>query len=91
MGLKYYSYLYSCHFPSTNIFGYSFVDFKHPNIFEYLFVNSQKSEYFGIFAQNLILIFDYLFLMKKSKSRYNLCMKNIQYKIFLEGNMSEPF
>ena len=27
MALKYYSYLYSCHFPNTNIFGYSFVDF----------------------------------------------------------------
>ena len=27
MALEYYSYSYSCHFPSTNIFGYSFVDF----------------------------------------------------------------
>ena len=27
MALKYYLYLYSCHFPSTNVFGYSFVDF----------------------------------------------------------------
>ena len=27
MALKYYSYSHSCHFPSTNIFGYSFVDF----------------------------------------------------------------
>ena len=52
MALKYYSYLYACHFPSTNIFGYSFVDFW-------------TTEYIQIFAQNLILIFDYLFLMKK--------------------------
>ena len=27
MALEYYSYSYSCHFPSTNILGYSFVDF----------------------------------------------------------------
>ena len=27
MVLEYYLYSYSCHFPSTNIFGYSLVDF----------------------------------------------------------------
>ena len=27
MALKYYSYSYLCHFPSTNILEYSFVDF----------------------------------------------------------------
>ena len=27
MAIKYYLYLYSCYFPSTNIFRYSFVDF----------------------------------------------------------------
>ena len=27
MGVKYYSYFYSCHFPSTKIFRYSFKDF----------------------------------------------------------------
>ena len=27
MAIEYYSYSYMCHFPSMNIFGYSFVDF----------------------------------------------------------------
>ena len=39
--------------------------FGQPNIFEFLFVNSWKSQYFWIFAQNIILIFAYLILMKK--------------------------
>ena len=44
MALNYYSYLYLCHFPSTNIFGYSFVDFGQSTIFRYLFVNSKKNQ-----------------------------------------------
>ena len=106
--LEYYSYSYSCHFPSTNMFGYSFVDFwttkyiqifvckffkiliylniwiysdihslifGQPNIFENSFVNSSKFSYIWIFAQNLILMFAYLFLMKKSIVRYSLCIQ----------------
>ena len=43
-----------------------------------------------MFAQNLILIFDYIFLWK-IKSGYNLCIKNIQYKTLFRGNISEPY
>ena len=39
--------------------------FWQPNIFKNLFVNLWKSEYIRIFAQNSILIFAYIFLMKK--------------------------
>ena len=56
--------MYLCHFPSSNIFRYSFVDFWMTEyIFGYLFVNSLKSEYFQIFALNLILIFACFCLM----------------------------
>ena len=43
-----------------------------------------------MFAQNLIFIFDNLFFYEKSKSRYFLCIKNIQCKILFRGNISEP-
>ena len=42
MALEYNLYSYSCHFPSTNIFGYSLVDFWTT---DYLFVNSKNFEY----------------------------------------------
>ena len=74
MDLKYYSYSYSC----------------QPNKFKNLFVNSKIIEYIWIFAQNLILIFAYLFLWRK-KIRYNLCITNIQYNILFRGSRIEPF
>ena len=40
---------------------------------------------------NLILIFAYIFLNKKRKSRYSLSIKNIQYNILFRVSMSEPF
>ena len=47
MALEYYSYSYSCHFPSTNIFGYSFVDFW-------------TAEYIRIFIRKFSKIWIYL-------------------------------
>ena len=91
MAHEYYSYSYSCHFPSTNIFGYSFVDFlttEYIRIFVRKFsknricLNVCSKPYFNI----QLNIFN-----EKNKSRYNLCMKNIQSKILFKGNMSEPF
>ena len=44
MALEYYSYSYLCHFPSSNIFGYSFVDFwttKYIRIFFCKFLKIQ--------------------------------------------------
>ena len=65
MARKYYSYLYLCHFPSTNIFEYSFMYFLTTKYrYEYLFANTWKSKYIWIFPQNLILIFANLILMK---------------------------
>ena len=91
IALEYYLYLYSCHFPSTNIFGYSFIDFwttKYIRIFVCkfskirIYLNICSEPYFNI----QLSIFN-----EKSKSRYNLCIKNIQCKILFRGNMSEPF
>ena len=74
MGLEYYLYL--CNFPTTNIFGYSFVDFwttKYIWIYARKFLKIQiilnifSESYFSI----CLFIFD-----EKSKSLYNLCIKN---------------
>ena len=57
MAFEYYSYLYSWHFPSMNIFGYSFVDFwttKYIWIFVHkfskirIYLNSCSEPYFNI-------------------------------------------
>ena len=61
IALEYYFYLFLCHFPSMNIFGYSLVDFWTT---KYILIFVCKFEYILIFAQNLILIFAYLSLMK---------------------------
>ena len=91
MALKYYSYSYSCHFPSTNIFGYSLVDFwttEYIRIFVHkftkirLYLNICSEPYFNI----QLSIFN-----EKSKSRYNLGIQNIQSKILFRGNISECF
>ena len=58
MALKYYSYLYSCHFPSTNIFGYSFVDFW-------------TTEYIQIFVCKFLKIRIYLIICSEPHS--NIC------------------
>ena len=65
MALKYYLYLYSCYFPSTNIFKYSFVDLWTTKYIRIFVRKLSKFEYILIFAQNLILIFNYVFFMKK--------------------------
>ena len=91
MALKYYSYSYSCHFPSTNIFRYSFVDFwttEYIRIFVRkfskirLYLNICSEPYFNI----QLSIFN-----EKRKSRYNLCIQNIQCIILFRGNISEYF
>ena len=91
MALEYYLYSYSCHFPSTNIIRYSFVDFlttEYIRIFVrkfskiQLYLNICSEPYFNI---QLSIFYE------KSKSRYNLCIKNIQCKILFRGNISECF
>ena len=75
MALEYYSYSYSCHFSSTNIFRYSFVDFwttEYIKIFVRkflkirIYLNICSEQYFNI----CLSIFD-----EKSKSRYSLQTK----------------
>ena len=91
MALAYYLYSYSCHFPRTNIFGYSFVDFwtlKYIQIFVCkftkirIFLNICSKPYINIRPS---------FFNEKSKSKYNLCIKNIQFTILFRGNTSKPF
>ena len=91
MALGYYSYSYSCHFPSTNIIGSSLVDFwttEYIQIFICKFskirlhLNICSEPYFNI----QLSIFN-----EKCKSRYNLCIKSIQCKILFRGNISECF
>ena len=91
MALKYYLYSYLCHFPSTNIFGYSFVDFwttEYIQIFVCkfskirLYLNICSESYFNI----QLSIFN-----EKSKSGHNLCIKNMQCKILFWGNIRECF
>ena len=91
MALEYYSYLYSCHFPSTNIFGYSFVDFwttKYIRIFVRKF--SKIWIYLNICSEPYFII-QLSICDEESKSRYYICVKNIQCKILFRGNISEPF
>ena len=91
MALKYYSYSYSCHFSSTNIFGYSFVDFW-------------TTEYIRIFVRKFLKIRIYLNICtepyfniclstfnEKSKSRYSLCTKKYTGKNLFRGCMNESF
>ena len=75
ISLEYYSYLYFCHFPSTNIFGYSFVEFSTT---EYILIFIRKFFNIQIFLNicsdpyfNICLYICNL----KSKSRYALCIK----------------
>ena len=89
MALEYYSY--SCHFPSANIFGYSFVDFwttKYIRIFVHkfskirLYLNICSEPYFNIQLS---------ILMKKVNLDKIYVYKNIQCKILFRGNSSECF
>ena len=91
MALKYYSYLYLRHFPSTNIFKYSFVDFW-TNKYIRIFVR----KFFKIKINLNICSEPYLnvslsFLMKKVYLDIVYASKNIQCKVLFRGNMSEPF
>ena len=86
--LKYYLYL--CHLPSTNILGYSFVDFW-------------TTEHFRTFVCKFLK--NQIYLNNRSKPWYNICLylfnekvnldivftttKNIQY--LFKGSMSKPF
>ena len=63
MALEYYSHLYSCHFPSTNIFGYSFVDFWTTEYILIFVCKFLKIRIYLNICKSLILIFAYLFLM----------------------------
>ena len=91
MSLEYYSYLYLCNFSSTNIFGYSFVEFWTT---EYILIFIRKFSkiwlYLNICSEPYYNIQLYIF-NEKSKSRYNLYIKNIQCKILFRGNISEWF
>ena len=80
MALKYYSYSYSCHFPSMNIFGYSFWDFWTT---EYIWIFVSKFSKFWIYlnicSETYFIIWLSIF-NEKSESKYNLCIKKIQCK-----------
>ena len=91
MALEYYSYSYSCHFPSTNIFGYSFVDFwttEYIRIFVHkfskirIYLNICSEPYFDI----QLFIFNEI-----SKSRYNLCIKISSVKFYFKETLVSPF
>ena len=91
MALEYYLYLYSCHFPRTNIFGYSFVDFWTT---EYIWIFVCKFSkiriHFNIFSEPYFNIQLSIF-NEKSKSRYNLCIKISSVKFYLEETLVSPF
>ena len=91
MALKYFSYSYSCHFPSTNIIGYSFVNFW-------------TTQYIPIFICKFLKIQNYLNIC--SETYFNICLsifnekinkdiiyasKNIQCKNLSRGSMIKPF
>ena len=91
MAFEYYLYSYLWHFPSTNIFEFSFVD-------------SWTTEYIQLFICKFLKIWKYLNICSEPYSNicmpifnknsfywYNLCIKNIQCKILFTGSMSEPF
>ena len=91
MALEYYLYLYLFHLPSTNMFGYSFVDFwtiEYIRIFVCKF--SKIRLYLNICSEPYFDIKPSIF-NEKSKSTHNLCIKNIQCKILLRGNISKYF
>ena len=74
-------------FPSTDIFGYQFVDFwKTEYIFEYSFINSWKFEYIWTLAKKPSFNICNLFLMKKSKFRYTFCINQWWVWIFEYSN-----
>ena len=90
MTLEYYSYSYSCHFPSRNIFRYSFVDFwttEYIRIFVCKFLKIWI--YLNIYSKLNFYIFLSIF-NAKCKSRYILCIQKNQCKILFRGSMSEP-
>ena len=91
MALKYYSSSYSCHFPSTNIFGYSFIDFWTT---EYIRIFVRKSSKIRLCLNICSEPYFHIqpsIVNEKSTSRYNLCIRNIQCKILFRENISECF
>ena len=75
MALKYYFFLHSCHFPSTNISVYSFVDFrttKYIRIFIRKFLDIQI--YLNICSEHYFNICLAIF-NEKSIFKYNLCIQ----------------
>ena len=90
MALEYYSYSYLCHFPNTNIFGYSFVEFWTTEYIQIFVRKFSKIRIYLICSEPYFTIWLSIF-NEKSKSRYNLSIKSIQCKILVRGNMSELF
>ena len=66
MALKYYSYSYSCHFPSTNIFGYSFEDFWTTDFIQIIFCKFSNIQiFFNICSEPYFIIQLSIFNKKK--------------------------
>ena len=91
MALKYYSYSHLCHFPNSNIFVYSLVDFwttEYIQIFVCKFLeiriqlNICSEPYFNIGLS---------ILNEKVYSDITYSSQNIQCRISFRGSMSEPF
>ena len=92
MALKYYLYLYSCDFPSTNIFGYSFEDFWFTEYIQILVRKFFKIRIYLNMCSEPDLNVSQLIFNEKSIFRYSLCIKKyIQCKIVFRGSMTEPF
>ena len=91
MGLEYYLYLHSCHFPSTNIFAYSFVDFwttEYVQIFVCKFLEIRI--YLNIYSEPYFIICLSIF-NKKVYLVLVYASQNIQCRILFSRSMSEPF
>ena len=91
MALEYYLYLHSCHFPSTNIFGYSFVDFwttEYIKIFVCKFLEIQI--YLNIYSEPYLNICQSIF-NEKVYLDIIYALQNIQCRILFIESLSEPF
>ena len=91
MALEFYSYSYSCHFSSTNIFGYSFVDFFTSEYIRIFVRKFSKIRVYSNICSEPFFNIQLSIFNEKRKFRNNLCIKNIQCKILFRGNISECF
>ena len=74
---------------STNMFGYSVVDFWTTKCIQILVCKFLKIQIYLNICSELYSNICLYFFNKKRKSRYYLCIRNIQYNIYFGGSMSE--